>query len=254
LAYIKKIHEACIDVGIGSRTIQLSTDIAQEELNRQIRQLNDDKAVNAILLQLPLPKSLDEVDAISSIAPLKDVDGLHPCNLGLIAERRWGLVPCTPKAVLTMLKYYDVKIGGSHAVIINRSKIVGRPLSQLLLNEDATVTVCHSKTQNLNGICRQADILVSAVGHRSEFTVRADMIKREATVIDVGTSTVAGQIVGDVDFESVINVGDYVTPVPGGVGPVTISMLLYNTLLATCMQNGAEVGFNPYELKATERS
>jgi methylenetetrahydrofolate dehydrogenase (NADP+)/methenyltetrahydrofolate cyclohydrolase len=142
-----------------------------------------------------------------------------------------------------------VKIAGSHAVVINRSKLVGRPLSQLLLNEDATVTVCHSKTEDLQRICSQADILITGIGRRSEFTVESDMVKRDATVVDVGTSTVNGKLMGDVDFDAAIKVAKYVSPVPGGVGPMTIAMLLYNTLLAACLQNGVDLGFNADELR-----
>lgn len=252
--YLKNKHAACMDVGIRSRNIELPADIAQRELHRVIRELNEDKAVTGILLQLPLPKGLDDVPAVSRIAAEKDVDGLHPYNLGLLMQKRADLVPCTPKGVIAMLRYYGVKITGRNAVVINRSKLVGRPLSQLLLNEDTTVTVCHSKTEGLRGICRQADILVTGIGRRSEFTVGIDMIKEEATVVDVGTSSVGGKLMGDVDFDAAIGVAEYVTPVPGGVGPMTIAMLLYNTLLAACLQNDVDLGFSPDELKATERS
>jgi methylenetetrahydrofolate dehydrogenase (NADP+)/methenyltetrahydrofolate cyclohydrolase len=248
--YLKNKHAACMDVGMKSRNIELPAEIAQQELQRTIRQLNEDKAVTGILLQLPLPKGLDDVSAVSTIAPEKDVDGLHPYNLGLLVQKRADLVPCTPKGVLAMLRYYGVKIAGSYAVVINRSKLVGRPLSQLLLNEDATVTVCHSKTEGLQGICGQADILITGIGRRSEFTVGSDMVKREATVVDVGTSSVNGKLMGDVDFDAVIKVAKYVSPVPGGVGPMTIAMLLYNTLLAACLQNDVDLGFDLDELKS----
>jgi len=248
--YLKNKHAACMDVGMKSRNIELPADIDQQELQRTIRQLNEDKAVTGILLQLPLPKGLDDVSAVSTIAPEKDVDGLHPYNLGLLVQKSADLVPCTPKGVLAMLRYYGVKIAGSYAVVINRSKLVGRPLSQLLLNEDATVTVCHSKTEGLQGICGQADILITGIGRRSEFTVGGDMVKREATVVDVGTSTVGGKLMGDVDFDAVIKVAKYVSPVPGGVGPMTIAMLLYNTLLAACLQNDVDLGFDLDELKS----
>jgi methylenetetrahydrofolate dehydrogenase (NADP+)/methenyltetrahydrofolate cyclohydrolase len=249
--YLKNKHTACMDVGIKSENIELPEDTPQEELHRVIRELDADRAITGILLQLPLPKALDDVSAVSCIAPQKDVDGLHPHNLGLLVQKRADLVPCTPKGVLAMLTYYGVRIAGRHAVVINRSKLVGRPLCQLLLNQDATVTVCHSKTQDLLGICRQADILITGIGHRSEFTVGADMIKPGAAVVDVGTSSVAGKLVGDVDFDSAIRVAEYVTPVPGGVGPMTIAMLVYNTLLAACLQNGVDLRFDPDELKPT---
>jgi len=243
-----------MDVGIMSRNLEFPSNTTQQELHHVIQELNEEAPVTGILLQLPLPKGLDEVSAVSTIAPEKDVDGLHPYNLGLLAQNRADLVACTPKGVLTMLKYYGVKVAGRHAVVINRSKLVGRPLSQLLLNNDATVTVCHSKTEDLEGICRQADILITGIGRRAEFTAGIDMIKPGATVIDVGTSNVEGKLKGDVDFDAAIGVAEYVTPVPGGVGPMTIALLLYNTLLAACLQNDVDLGFTADELKIAEPS
>jgi len=253
-SYLKSKHSACIDVGIEARNIKLPADTSQQELHRTICRLNDDESVTGILLQLPLPKSLDDVLAICSITPQKDVDGLHPNNLGLLLQNRADLVPCTPKGVIALLKYYAVKRSGRHAVIINRSKLVGRPLSQLLLNEDATVTVCHSKTEDLRGISKQADILITGIGHRTEFTVQADMIKPGAAVVDIGTSMVDGKQMGDANFDEALHIAAYVSPVPGGVGPVTTAMLLYNTLLAACLQKNVDLGFRPDELKATEPS
>ena len=252
--YLRSKHSACTDVGIESRNIELPANTPQQELHRTIGQLNEDESITGILLQLPLPKGLDDVLAICSIAPEKDVDGLHPNNLGLLLQKRADLVPCTPKGVIVLLKYYGVRRSGRHAVIINRSKLVGRPLAQLLLNEDATVTVCHSKTEDLRGISKQADILITGIGHRSEFTVRADMIKPGATVVDIGTSMVGGKQMGDVDFDAAVGIAAYVSPVPGGVGPMTTAMLLYNTLLTACLQNNVSLGFTLDELKATERS
>jgi methylenetetrahydrofolate dehydrogenase (NADP+)/methenyltetrahydrofolate cyclohydrolase len=251
-AYLERIQAACSEVGFVSGISELPLDTSQENLLRILGEFNDDDAVNGILLQLPLPKGLDEVVAVSNMDPEKDVDGLHPRNLGLLMENRAGLVPCTPKGVIALLNYYGTKIAGSHVVIINRSKIVGRPLSQLLLNQDATVSICHSKTKDLRSISSEGDILVTAIGHRSEFTVGADMVKKGAVVVDVGMTNVGGKLVGDVDFDSAIKVAEYVTPVPGGVGPMTIAMLLYNTLLATCMQNDVELGFSPDELNQPE--
>jgi methylenetetrahydrofolate dehydrogenase (NADP+)/methenyltetrahydrofolate cyclohydrolase len=248
-AYVKNKHAACLNVGVSSRNIQLPRDVSQHELQRAIKELNGDSGVTGILLELPLPEGLDDVSALSAIAPEKDVDGLHPYNLGLLVQKRAGLVPCTPKGVLALLEYYGVKIARRHAVIVNRSKLVGRPLSQLLLNEDATVTVCHSKTEGLQGICRQADILITGIGHRSEFTVGSEMIKEAATIIDIGASSVDGRLMGDVNFDAAIRIAQYVSPVPGGVGPMTIAMLLYNTMLAACSQSNIELGFNPEELK-----
>jgi methylenetetrahydrofolate dehydrogenase (NADP+)/methenyltetrahydrofolate cyclohydrolase len=252
--YLKNKHSACAAAGIGSRNIELADDTSQADLHRLIAELNLDQTVTGILLQLPLPKGLDESSAVSGIAPAKDVDGLHPCNVGLLVQKNADLIACTPRGVLAMLTYYGVRISGRHAVVINRSKLVGRPLSQLLLNADATVTVCHSKTTGLEEICKQADILVSGIGHRSQFAVGKAMIKDGATVVDVGTSSVGGKLMGDVDFQAALEVAEYVTPVPGGVGPMTIAMLLYNTVLAACKQSNVDLGFNPDELKATERS
>jgi methylenetetrahydrofolate dehydrogenase (NADP+)/methenyltetrahydrofolate cyclohydrolase len=252
--YVRSKHSACMDVGIQSRNIELPADTSQQELHRAIRQLNEDKSITGILLQLPLPKGLDDVLAICSVASEKDVDGLHPNNLGLLVQKRADLVPCTPKGVIALLNSYGVRMSGRHAVIINRSKLVGRPLSQLLLNEDATVTVCHSKTQGLKGISKQADILITGIGHRSEFAVGADMIKPGAAVVDIGVSMIGGKQMGDVDFDDAIRVAAYVSPVPGGVGPMTTAMLLYNTLLAACLQNRVSLGFSLDELTATERS
>lgn len=240
-----------MDVGIKSSNIELPVATSQQDLERTILGLNEDQAVTGILLQLPLPNGLDDMRAIRCIAPEKDVDGLHPSNLGQLCQKQQTpgqLVPCTPKGVMVLLFYYGVQIPGAHAVVINRSKLVGRPLSQLLLNKDATVTVCHSKTRQLRDICRQADILITGIGRRSEFTVAADMVKSEAAVVDVGSSSVGGKVIGDVDFASVLNVAACVSPVPGGVGPMTITMLLYNTLIAACTQRGVKPQFNVEEL------
>jgi methylenetetrahydrofolate dehydrogenase (NADP+)/methenyltetrahydrofolate cyclohydrolase len=167
-------------------------------------------------------------------------------------QKNAKLVACTPSGIMVLLRYYGVKIAGRHAVVINRSKLVGRPLSQLLLNADATVTVCHSKTEGLREICKQADILITGIGHRSEFTVGANMIKRRAVVVDVGSSSVGGKLMGDVDFDSAMAVADYVTPVPGGVGPMTITMLLYNTLLAACLQSKVALELDLNELESAK--
>jgi len=252
--YLRNKHKACMDASMKSRNVELPADMPQTKLIDLIHDLNRDSSVTGILLQLPLPKGLDETEAVSAIAPEKDVDGLHPCNLGLLTQKAAKLVPCTPRGIMVLLRYYRVGIAGKHAVVINRSKLVGRPLSQLLLNSDATVTVCHSKTQGLREICRQADILITGIGRRSEFTVGSDMIKRGASVVDVGTSSVGGKLTGDVDFDSAIKVADYVTPVPGGVGPMTITMLLYNTLLAACMQEKVDLGLDLNELESSEPS
>jgi len=246
--YLKNKHAACLEVGMKSLNIELPDGTTQQELVRKIASLNEETGITGVLLQLPLPKGLDEAAAISAIDPGKDVDGLTPYNMGLLVQKTAKLVACTPCGVMALLRYYGVRIAGRHAVIINRSKLVGRPLSQLLLNDDATVTVCHSKTQNLREICRTADILITGIGHRSEFIVTSDMMRPGAAIVDVGTSVVNGKLMGDVDFEAATKVAAYVTPVPGGVGPMTIAMLLYNTLVAASVQKGMELEFNVNEL------
>lgn len=250
--YLRNKHSACMDVGIKSRNIELNANISQSELEQVIDGLNRDAAVTGILLQLPLPKGLDDAAAIIKISPEKDVDGLHPFNLGQLWQKAARLIPCTPKGVIVLLKYYGVEIAGKHVVIINRTKLVGRPLAQLLLNEDATVTVCHSKTRGLKEIAREGDILITGIGRRQDFTVGAEMIKPDATVVDIGTTSMGGKLFGDVDFDSAMNVAAFVTPVPGGVGPMTIAMLLYNTLVAASIQNGVPLSFNPEELSSAE--
>lgn len=252
--YIQNIHAASADVGIRSRKIELAANVSQKHLQKVISELNDDAATTGILLQIPLPKGFDEVAVTSNISVEKDVDGLNPHNLGLLFQRGPRIVPCTPEGVLVLLRYYNVKIAGKHAVIINRTKIVGRPLSQLLLNEDATVTVCHSKTEGLGRITKEADILLTAIGQRPNLTVGAEMMKVGAVVVDIGLSNVNGRLVGDVDFDSAIQVASLVTPVPGGVGPMTVAMILYNTLCTACSQKGVELKYHPRELRALEPS
>lgn len=242
-AYLKNKHAACTAAGIKSRNIELTVDTPQPQLEQVIHDLNQDKTVTGILVQLPLPEPLDEAAAVAAIAKEKDIDGLNPCNLGRLSEKDAKLVPCTPKGVIVLLKHYQVGIAGKHAIIINRSKLVGRPLTQLLLNEDATVTVCHSKTKGLADISRQADILLTGIGRRAEFIVGPEMIKPGAAVVDIGTSSVDGKLIGDVDFDNAIHIASFLTPVPGGVGPLTVSMLLYNSLVSASMQHGMEMEF-----------
>ncbi len=251
-AYLQRIHSSCADVGIKSRNTELPANTSQDQLEKVIRELGGDRTITGILLQLPLPRGLNEFAAISAIASEKDVDGLNPCNLGALYQKGSKLVPCTPKGVMVLLRYYGTEMAGKHAVIINRTLPLGRPLAQLLLNEDATVTTCHSKTEGLADISRQADILMTGIGRRSEFTVGRDMIKPGATVIDIGISSVNGKMVGDVDFDAAIQVASGVTPVPGGVGPMTVAMLLYNTLLTACLQRGVILEYNPEELRSAE--
>jgi methylenetetrahydrofolate dehydrogenase (NADP+)/methenyltetrahydrofolate cyclohydrolase len=247
-AYLKNNQVAFGEVGIRLRAVVFDAKTTQRELEQIIGELNDDKTVTGILLHLPLPAGLNETAGISAISKEKDVDGLNPCNLGLLAYKTPSLVPCTPSGIIVLLKYYHVTIAGKHVVVINRSKPVGRPLSQLLLNEDATVTVCHSKTQDLVGISRTADILITGIGRRNEFVVGSNMIKPGSAVVDVGTSSVGAKIVGDVDFEAAMRTASYVTPVPGGVGPMTTCMLLYNSLLAACLQSHVEIGLGINDL------
>lgn len=230
-SYLKGKHKAAEEVGIGSEHHHLPANIPQEKLESLLGQLNTNQKIHGILVQLPLPESLDEQTIIERIIPYKDVDGLHPINIGKLTAGREGLVPCTPKGVVKLLTHYQVPISGYRAVIINRTTLVGRPLANLFLNRDATVTICHSKTPNLPGTTKTADILVTAVG-REAFQIRADHVKPGATVIDVGLTRVEGKLRGDVDFDSVAKVASHLTPVPGGVGPMTVACLLENTVKA----------------------
>ena len=250
-AYLKNNQTAFGEVGMKLREVVLDAKTSQKELEARVEDLNEDRAVTSILLHLPLPRGLNEVSGISAISKEKDVDGLTPYNLGLLAYRASGLVPCTPRGIIVLLKHYHVTLAGKHVVLVNRSKPVGRPLSQLLLNEDATVTICHSKTKDLPSISNTADILISGIGHRNQFVVGSDMIKPGAVVVDVGTSSVGGKIVGDVDFEAAMKTASYVSPVPGGVGPMTTCMLLYNSLLAACLQSHVQLNLGIEALAAT---
>ena len=226
--YVRNKENACKKAGIRSTVLRLPETCAQDELENAVRTLNADDSVHGILVQLPLPAHLDEAAVLRLIDPDKDVDGFHAMNSGRLMNGQRGFVPCTPLGVMRMLEAYDIPVRGKHAVVIGRSNIVGKPMAMLLLAADATVTICHSRTENLAQITRQADILVAAVG-RPRF-VTADMVKPGAAVIDVGINRVDGVIVGDVDFDGVSEVAGYLTPVPGGVGQMTIAMLLANTL------------------------
>ena len=236
-SYLKSKHKACEEVRIRSENHHLPVHTTQKELENLIAKLNLDSKVNGILVQLPLPGQIDEGRTIERIVPYKDVDGLHPINAGKLAAGNEGLVPCTPKGVMRLLAHYKVQVAGRQAVVINRSNLVGRPLSMLLLNQDATVTVCHSKTPNLPEVARTADILVSAVG-RANFRLSGKHVKPGAAVVDVGLARVEGKLRGDADFEEVSRVATFITPVPGGVGPMTVAMLLENTVQAAMIQTG----------------
>lgn len=226
--YVRNKENACLRAGIRSTILRLPESCTQEELESAVTALNADQGVHGILVQLPLPKGLDEARVLAMIDPEKDVDGFHAMNTGKLMNGQPGFVPCTPLGVMKLLEAYNIPTRGRHAVVIGRSNIVGKPMAMLLLAADATVTICHSKTENLADITRQANILVAAVG-RANF-VTGDMIKPGATVIDVGINRVDGALVGDVNAEEAAQKAAYLTPVPGGVGQMTIAMLLSNTL------------------------
>lgn len=230
--YVNNKKKGCAEVGINSYEYALPEETTTEELLTLINKLNDDSKVDGILCQLPLPKHIDEKTVINSIIPEKDVDAFHPVNTGHIMIGDYSFLPCTPAGIIEMLKFYNIEISGKECVVIGRSNIVGKPMAMLLLHNSGTVTVCHSKTKNLAEACRRADILVAAVG-KANF-VTADMVKDGAVVIDVGMNRNAeGKLCGDVDFEGVKDKCSFITPVPGGVGPMTITMLLNNTLTAS---------------------
>lgn len=228
--YVKMKKRGCKEVGIDSREYLLPDTTSQEQLLKVIDDLNEDPSVHGILVQLPLPQGLDEQEVINRINPLKDIDGFHPVNVGKLYIGLDTYVPCTPAGVIEMLQQMNYDISGKKAVVLGRSNIVGKPVAQLLLQQNATVTVCHSRTKNLKEECRQADILIAAVG-QSEL-VKADWVKPGAVVIDVGINRVDGKLVGDVAFDELQGIAGWITPVPGGVGPMTISMLLKNTVKA----------------------
>ena len=231
MTYVKNKKKACEDVGFKSTVIELPEETPEVELLEQIKKLNEDLTVHGILVQSPLPKHIDEQKVIDTISVKKDVDGFHPYQVGALVSGLPCLKPCTPSGVIELLKAYDIDMIGRHAVIVGRSHIVGKPLIQLLLDENATVTVCHSRTQNLAEFTKSADILIVAIG-RAHF-ITADMVKEGAVVIDVGINRLeTGKLVGDVLYDDIFEKASYITPVPGGVGPMTITMLLKNTLKA----------------------
>lgn len=236
-SYVKAKAKACEEVGIKSEVIRMEESTSQEVLLAEINRLNNDVDVHGILVQLPLPKHIQEEDVINSINPNKDVDGFHPINVGKMVIGEDSYLPCTPHGIIELIKRTGTEIKGKHAVVVGRSNIVGKPVSVLLLREHATVTICHSRTQNLKEITKQADILVAAIGKPQIIT--EEYVSANTVVIDVGVNRIeSGKLVGDVDYEAVSKVASFITPVPGGVGPMTITMLLKNTVEAAKRING----------------
>ena len=234
--YVNNKKKACADVGFYSEEITLPASTTEEELRQVVHELNERKDIHGILCQLPLPKPLSDKTVIEAIAPEKDVDAFHAVNVGHIMIGDYSFLPCTPAGVMELLTRSGVEIEGKTCVVVGRSNIVGKPMAMLLLQKNGTVTICHSRTQNLKDVCRTADILVAAVGI-AKF-IKADMVKEGAAVIDVGMDRDEnGKLCGDVDFDNVEPIAGYITPVPGGVGPMTIAMLMKNTLTAAKMQN-----------------
>lgn len=228
--YVRNKARACAKVGIHSSVIRLERDTTQEELIHQIRLLNFDTSIHGILVQLPLPAGLDADAAIAAVQPSKDVDGFHVENIGKLVANVPGTIPCTPRGIMELIDRTGIDLVGKHAVVVGRSDIVGKPIAQLLLRRDCTVTLCHSKTVDLAHWTTQADVLIAAAGRSKLIT--ADMVKPGAVVIDVGMNRTEEKLCGDVDFEAVRDVAGWITPVPGGVGPMTIAMLMMNTVEA----------------------
>lgn len=229
--YVKNKSKACNEVGIEFEEFLLDKTIEKKELIELIEKLNRRQDIHGILLQSPIPEHLDIYDAFATIDYRKDVDGFHPINIGRLALNRQTFISCTPHGILKMLQEYNINLKGANVVILGRSNIVGKPLAQVLLNNDATITICHSKTKNIDKITKNADILISAIG-KAKFVTK-DMVKQGAVVIDVGINRGEdGKLVGDVDFANVSKKASYITPVPGGVGPMTVAMLLHNVVIA----------------------
>ena len=237
LIYVRNKKRACEEIGILSREVTLPGDIEEDALIAEIQALNKDETVDAMLVQLPLPRHIDERRVLAEVAPEKDADGFHVVNAGLLFSGQKSVLPCTPAGCRELLRRAGAAFRGRHAVVVGRSNIVGKPMAMLLLNEHATVTVCHSRTKDLADFARSADILVAAVGRAGLIT--GDMIKPGAAVIDVGMNRLPdGKVVGDVDFASALPVAGAITPVPGGVGPMTIAMLMQNTIVACETRHG----------------
>jgi methylenetetrahydrofolate dehydrogenase (NADP+) / methenyltetrahydrofolate cyclohydrolase len=234
--YVGGKHKASAEVGIASIGYDLPAETSEDELLDLIAKLNADPVVSGMIVQLPLPAHIDAARVTSAVDPAKDVDGLTPTNAGLLVQGRDGLAPATPSGVMELLREYDTPLEGANAVVVGRSDLVGKPVAALLLAQNATVTICHSRTHDLAAVCREADVLVAAVGHPRLIT--GDMVKEGATVIDVGMNRTEDGLVGDVDFEAAAARARAITPVPGGVGPMTIAMLLRNTLVAARARAG----------------
>ena len=230
--YIESKHKDAKEVGIVTRDHRLANTFNPKELRELVQLLNNDPEVHGILVQLPLPSHINEFEILSSLSPLKDVDGLTPYNVGMLQSGIAALKPCTPSGIMELLDYYKIDVSGMDVVIVNRSNLVGKPLLILLLERDATVTICHSKTKYLDKKLRNADLIVTAVGNRQRFTLTANMIKEDVIVIDVGIARLNGKLTGDLDFDSVKQKASWITPVPGGVGLMTRAMLLKNTVTA----------------------
>ncbi len=232
--YVKKKEEACAQLGIGFRLFAFPKSASGQEIIRKVTELNNDRDVSGILVQLPLPKGIDSNSVLRAIDPLKDVDGFAPMNEGLLALGIEEMVSCTPLGILNILESERINLEGKNCCIINHSVVVGRPLAQLLLNRNATVTVCHKFTKNLSGFTKKADVLITAAGVPG--LIKGKMVKKGAFVIDAGIAKKDGKILGDVDFNSVKKVAGYLTPVPGGVGPMTVACLMYNIVKAAQLQ------------------
>ncbi|HEU5462226.1 MAG TPA: bifunctional 5,10-methylenetetrahydrofolate dehydrogenase/5,10-methenyltetrahydrofolate cyclohydrolase [Nitrososphaeraceae archaeon] len=230
--YVRNKHRACDEVGIETKDNTISSSIEENKLIELIKRLNEDNSVHGILLQLPLPEHINQFNVINAIKPLKDIDGLTYYNAGLLLNKQPSFIPCTPLGVMELLKYYKVELKGKDAIIVNRSILIGKPLSLLLLDKDATVMICHSNTKNLKDKILTSDIVITAVGNRKLFILTDDLVKDNAVVIDIGISRENGKVMGDVDYENVSKKASLITPVPGGVGPMTIAMLLKNTVFA----------------------
>lgn len=233
--YVNSKQRSCAQVGINSIVVRIDENSTQEEVEKQVKNLAQDPNINGLMVQLPLPKGLDEGRVLACIPPEKDVDGLTVLSGGYCLFGFEGFTPCTPKGIIEILKRYNIPLSGKNAVVVGRSNMVGKPVALKLLQENCTVTICHSRTEDLKSVCKKADILIVAVGKKH--IVTADMVKQNAVVIDVGINRIDGVLYGDVDFDGVSKVASHITPVPGGVGPMTVAMLLSNAIYACEKQN-----------------